>query len=106
MGMQLAYAVRQKTRHVAAEETYTVMHGFNSSLFKDVKVKVEGDGQLAKEAGPNVYHVAPGKTMILRFNKPSTGTDEGSATYAFWCDLHPQMKGEMFVLSLKGQGGG
>jgi hypothetical protein len=100
------YTLKDAPTEIVVRNEDTVMHGFNSSLFKDVKVKVEGDGQLAKEAGPNVYHVAPGKTMILRFNKPSTGTDEGSATYAFWCDLHPQMKGEMFVLSLKGQGGG
>ena len=46
------------------------------------------------------------RQMILHFSKPSTGTDEGSTTYAFWCDLHPNMKAEMFVLSLRGQGGG
>lgn len=100
------YTLQDEPTEIVVRNEDTVTHGFNSSLFKDVKVKVEGDGQLAKGKGPNVYRVDPGKTMILHFNKPSTGADEGSKTYAFWCDIHPQMKGEMFVLSLKGQGGG
>ena len=100
------YTLKDEPTEIVVRNEDTVVHGFSSSLFKDVKVKVEGDGYLAKGMGPNVYRVEPGKTMILHFNKPSTGTGEGSATYAFWCDLHPQMKGEMFVLSLRGQGGG
>jgi plastocyanin len=100
------YTLKDEPTEIVVRNEDTVVHGFSSSLFKDVKVKVEGDGYLAKGMGPNVYRVEPGKTMILHFNKPSTGTGEGSATYAFWCDLHPNMKGEMFVLSLRGQGGG
>lgn len=100
------YTLKDAPTEIVVRNEDTVTHGFNSSLFKDAKVTVEGDGQLAKGKGPNVYRVDPGKMMILRFNKPSTGTGEGSATYAFWCDLHPQMKGEMFVLSLRGEGGG
>lgn len=100
------YTLKDEPTEIVVRNEDTVTHGFNSSLFKDVKVKVEGDGYLAKGKGPNVYRVDPGKKMILHFSKPSTGMDEGSATYAFWCDLHPHMKGEMFVLSLRGQGGG
>ena len=101
------YTLKDAPTEIVVRNEDTVTHGFNSSLFKDAKVTVEGDGQLAKGKGPNVYRVDPGKMMILRLNtKPSTGMDEGSATYAFWCDLHPQMKGEMFVLSLRGEGGG
>jgi plastocyanin len=100
------YTLKDAPTEIVVRNEDTVTHGFNSSLFKDAKVTVEGDGQLAKGKGPNVYRVDPGKMMILRFNKPSTGTGEGSQTYAFWCDLHPQMKGEMFVLSLRGEGGG
>lgn len=100
------YALKDAPTELVVRNEDTVTHGFNSSLFKDVKVKVEGDGYLAKGMGPNVYRVDPGKTMILHFSKHEKGTDEGSDTYAFWCDLHPHMKGEMFVLSLKGAGGG
>ena len=100
------YTLKDEPTEIIVRNEDTVTHGFNSSLFKDAKVKVEGDGQLAKGRGPNVYRIDPGKTMILHFTKPSTGQDEGSKTYAFWCDLHPNMKGEMFVVSFKGQGGG
>ena len=69
-------------------------------------MKVEGDGYLATGKGPNVYRVDPGKKMVLHFSKSDTGADEGSDTYSFWCDMHPNMKGEMFVLSVRGSGGG
>ena len=100
------YTLKDAPTELVIRNDDTITHGFNSSLFKNVKVKVEGEGYLAMGKGPNVYRVDPGKMMILRFSKPDTGMDEGSDTYAFWCDLHPHMKGEMFVLSLKGAGGG
>ncbi len=100
------YTLKDEPTEIVIRNEDTVTHGFNSSLFKDVKVKVEGDGYQAKGKGSNVYRVDPGKTMILHFTKASTGMGEGSDTYAFWCDMHPHMKGEMFVLSLRGQGGG
>ena len=100
------YTLKDEPTEIVIHNQDTVTHGFNSSLFKDVKVKVEGNGYLAKGKGPNVYRVDPGKMMVLRFNKPSTGMGEGSVSYAFWCDLHPHMKGEMFVLSVRGESGG
>ena len=100
------YTLKDEPTDIVVRNEDTIQHGFNSSLFKDAKVTVEGDGTLAKGKGPNVYRVDPGKTMILHFTKPSSNADEGSKTYAFWCDLHPNMKGEMFVVSFKGQGGG
>jgi plastocyanin len=99
------YTIKDDPTEVVVRNEDTVTHGFNSSLFKDVKVKIEGDGYLAKGKGANVYRVDPGKTMTLKFSKASTGSGE-SATYAFWCDLHPSMRGEMFVLSVKGDIGG
>ena len=100
------YTLKDEPTEIVVRNEDTITHGFNSSLFKYVKVKVEGDGYQAKGQGPNVYRVDPGKTMILHFTKASTGQGEGSETHAFWCDIHPHMKGEMFVLSLRGPGGG
>lgn len=100
------YTLKDEPTEIVIRNEDTVTHGFNSSLLKDLKVKVEGDGYLAKGKGPNVYRLDPGKKMVLHFTKPSTGMGEGSATYAFWCDLHPHMKGEMFVLSVRGEAGG
>ena len=100
------YTLKDSPTEIVVRNEDTVTHGFNSSLFKDVKVTVEGDGYLAKGKGPNVYRVDPGKKMTLHFSKPEPDTNEGSDTYSFWCDMHPNMKGEMFILSVHGSGGG
>jgi|SRR5438309_2750419 len=76
-----------------------ITHGFNSSLFTgNLPVKMEG-GSLEKGKGPHVYRVDPGKTLVLTFTPPR---QEGSATFAFWCDMHRAVKGEMLVVELTG----
>lgn len=83
-----------------------VTHGFYSPLFKETPVRLEGDGyQVAGKDGPS-FRVDPGKTMTLHFTK-------GSATapltmmsplmrHVIWCDMHPDVKGELFVIERKG----
>jgi hypothetical protein len=86
----------------------TVTHGFNSSLFlKNTTVKLVSGGSLAEGKGPNVFRVEPGKTMVLKVTKPSQ-VQEGidSMTYAFWCDMHRGVKGEMLVVETTGESGG
>ncbi|TAJ24734.1 MAG: hypothetical protein EPO64_09155 [Nitrospirae bacterium] len=83
----------------------TMTHGFTSPLFNDVGVKVEGDAQALKVKGVNAYHVDPGKTMKIYFTKHSKSEPE-TMRYVFWCDIHPNMKGELFVIETKGEIGG
>ena len=83
----------------------TMTHGFTSPLLNDVGVKVEGEGLALKGKGVNAYHVDPGKTMKIRFTKHSKSEPE-TMRYAFWCDLHPEMKGELFIVETKGEIGG
>lgn len=83
-----------------------VTHGFYSPLFKEVPVRLEGDGyQIAGKDGP-AFRVDPGKTMMLHFIK-------GSATapltmmsplmrHVIWCDMHPDVKGELFIIERRG----
>ena len=81
----------------------TITHGFNTSLFEDnTKVEMAG-GSIVKEKGPHVYRVEAGKTLTLKFTPPRM---EGSQSFAFWCDMHRSMKGEMLVVELSGSGGG
>jgi hypothetical protein len=81
----------------------TITHGFNSSLFTpDMKVEMSG-GALAQEMGPHVYRVDPGRTMVLKFTP--LRQPEGSMSFAFWCDKHHSVKGEMLVVELSGPGG-
>ena len=77
-----------------------VTHGFNFSLFGEVLVKLVGGGYLAEGMGPHVYRVDPGKMMVLKLTWASK-EQPASTTYAFWCDLHLNMDGEMFVVEVK-----
>jgi len=75
----------------------SVTHGFNSSVFGETgKVKVIG-GTVAEGKGPNVYRIDPGRTMVVEFTLRPEGKGE-SRTHAFWCDMHPSVKGEMFLV--------
>lgn len=88
----------------------TVTHGFASKLFKDIPVRVEGGIEL-KGKNFRSFHVDPGKTMTLHFSTapsqfdPATGIAE-SVRHALWCDIHPEVKGEVYVIETRGEIGG
>ncbi len=82
-----------------------VTHGFNSSIFgKAGKIDMSG-GVLAEGKGAHVYRVEPGRTMVLRFTMPDDPGGE-TKTYAFWCDIHRTVKGEMLLVEQSGETGG
>ncbi|MGB4066918.1 MAG: hypothetical protein WBK08_02690 [Nitrospira sp.] len=88
----------------------SVTHGFASKLFKDIAVKVEGGTEVRGKQFKS-FHVDAGKTMTLRFATaptnfdPMTGGAE-SVRHALWCDIHPEVKGELFVIETRGDVGG
>ncbi|MCP9468873.1 MAG: hypothetical protein NNA31_02615 [Nitrospira sp.] len=88
----------------------SVTHGFASTLFKDIPVKVEGGTEVRGKQFRS-FHVDAGKTMTLRFATapsnfdPLTGGAE-SIRHALWCDIHPEVKGELFVIETRGEIGG
>lgn len=83
----------------------SVTHGFNSSIFgKAGKVEMSG-GALAAGKGANVYRVEPGRTMVIKFTMPDDPGGE-SRTYAFWCDMHRTVKGEVLLVEQSGETGG
>lgn len=97
------YTISGAPTQIVVRNEDNVTHGFNSSLFTgNMKVEMEGGSQ-AKDKGPYVYRVDPGKTMVLKFTPPR---QEDSSSYAFWCDMHRSMKGEMLVVELSGAAGG
>lgn len=83
-----------------------VTHGFYSPLFKDMPVRLEGDGyQVEGKDGPS-FRIDPGKTMTLHFTK---GSAEAPLTmmsplmrHVIWCDMHPDVKGELFIIERRG----
>jgi hypothetical protein len=77
----------------------SVMHGFASSIFEE-KPEVKMSGGSLAEGESHVYRVSPGKTMVLEFTPPKK-LAAASTTYAFWCDLHRTLKGEMEVVGVE-----
>lgn len=88
----------------------SVTHGLASTLFKHMAVKVEGGTEVRGKQFKS-FHVDAGKTMTLRFSTapsnfdPQTGGAE-SVRHALWCDIHPEVKGELFVIETRGDIGG
>ncbi len=83
----------------------TIEHGFTSPLLDGVTVRMEGEGISLEGKGVKAYHVRPGKSLTLHFTKFSKEEPE-TQRFVFWCDLHPEMKGEIFVIETKGEIGG
>ncbi|HXF91458.1 MAG TPA: hypothetical protein VNK46_01780 [Nitrospiraceae bacterium] len=87
-----------------------VTHGFTSRLFKEVPVRMEGQGTELRGKDFKSFHLEPGKTMTLHFTAsskehPMTGQPE-TQWYLFWCDLHPEAKGELYIVESRGEIGG
>ena len=88
----------------------TLPHGITSPQFSAGVINKEGDGvemRDAKGKGHMAYHLAPGKSMTLRFAKephtdPATGMRE-TTQVPFWCDIHAHMRGEFLVVDTKGE---
>jgi len=71
-----------------------VRHGFYSPMLTGILVQGEGEGVAAYGKGVEGFYVDPGKTLVIRFNNQRPGK------YSFRCDLHPKMKGEMYVMEI------
>jgi hypothetical protein len=87
----------------------TVTHGFASRLFRDIDVQVE-NGEEVWGKNFRSFHVEPGQVMTLRFTTAPTklsryvGTE--SMRHAIWCDIHPEVRGELYVVETRGDLGG
>lgn len=82
-----------------------IEHGFSSPLLFDIPVRMYGDGVYLVGKGLRTYRIRPGKTITLYFSKRSTAELE-TQRIIFWCDLHPDMKGEFLVIETRGEVGG
>jgi hypothetical protein len=82
-----------------------IEHGFSSPLLFDIPVRMYGEGVYFVGKGVRAYRIRPGKTITLYFSKRSTAELE-TQRIIFWCDLHPDMKGEFLVIETRGEVGG
>ena len=71
-----------------------VRHGFTAPVFAQLALSMEGEGVSAYGTGIEGVYVDPGKTLVIYF------TPERGGNYSFRCDLHQQMKGELYTLEL------
>lgn len=71
-----------------------IRHGFTSQVLANLLVNAEGEGIVTYGKGIEGFYVDPGKTLVVRFTTERTGN------YSFRCDLHPQMKGELYMLEV------
>jgi len=71
-----------------------VRHGFTSPVLAQLSVQGEGEGIVSYGRGIEGFYIDPGKTLVIRF------TNDRPGNYSFRCDLHPNMKGELFMLEV------
>ena len=71
-----------------------VRHGFTSPMMAGLLLHGEGEGIAAYGKGVEGFYVDPGKTLVIRFTTERTGS------YTFRCDLHPTMKGELYLFEI------
>ena len=71
-----------------------VAHGFQSSALPHLKIRAHGEGLTAYGTGFEGFHIDPGRTLAVHF------VPEQGGPLTFHCDLHPQMKGELFLLEI------
>ncbi|MEW6325957.1 MAG: cupredoxin domain-containing protein [Nitrospirota bacterium] len=71
-----------------------VEHGFVSPMLRNADIVVETAAGTTFGRGIEGVHIAPGKEVSIHFASPPPGQ------HPFQCDLHPNMKGELFLLSV------
>ncbi|MEX5217343.1 MAG: hypothetical protein NW701_05905 [Nitrospira sp.] len=71
-----------------------VRHGFTSPALPQLFLRVDGEGIGSYGKGTEGLYIDPGKTLVIRL------VVEHSGRLVFHCDLHPEMKGELFLLDI------
>ena len=73
-----------------------IQHGFTSPFFEEQDIRVESSGGIAYGKGIKGVYINPGETLQIHFipNRPGS--------FSFRCDIHPNMKGELLLLSVGG----
>jgi hypothetical protein len=71
-----------------------IKHGFTSSLLEEIEVQVESGGVTTYGKGIKGIYIGPGETLQIHLlpNRPGK--------FSFRCDIHPDMKGELLLLSV------
>lgn len=68
-------------------------HDFGSTMFEGIPTKIEDDGVIVYGRGVGGVMLDPKRDAAIRFNMERPGR------HAFRCSIHPNMKGELLLLS-------
>jgi plastocyanin len=68
-------------------------HDFGSTMFEGIPTKIEKDGVIVYGRGLGGVMLDPKRDVVIRFNMERPGR------HAFRCSIHPNMKGELLLLS-------
>lgn len=68
-------------------------HDFGSTMFEGISTKVEEEGVIVYGRSVGGVMLDPKRKAVIRFNMERPGR------YAFRCSIHPNMKGELLLLS-------
>ena len=79
---------------IVLHNTDKIEHGFTSPGLAEVDVRVEAHGVVTYGRGIKGLYVGPGEEASIIFEPHNAGA------LKFRCDLHPQMKGELAVLTI------
>lgn len=71
-----------------------IRHDFGSSMFQRTMTRAESGGVIPYGRGIEGVYLDPGKEVSLRF------TIERPGRFEFTCSIHPQMKGELLLLTV------
>lgn len=68
-------------------------HDFGSTMFEGIPTKIEDEGVIVYGRGVGGVMLDPKRDAAIRFNMERPGR------HAFRCSIHPNMKGELLLLS-------
>ena len=68
-------------------------HDFGSTMFEGIQAKIEKDGVIVYGRGLGGVMLDPKRDATIRFNMERPGR------HTFRCSIHPNMKGELLLLS-------
>jgi plastocyanin len=70
-------------------------HDFGSTMFEGIPTRIEHDGVIVYGRGVGGVMVDPKRQAMIRFNTTRP------ASHKFQCSIHPDMKGELLLLSVE-----
>ncbi len=71
-----------------------VRHDFGSAVFQRTMTKTESNGVISYGRGIEGVHLDPHRNVAIRF------TLENPGRYEFRCSIHPNMRGELLLLTV------